>query len=205
VNQPAPMYLAHCDGEFDRQSQKAAQIHWRAEKPVEWLAAWIPEHQLGPTPIPYTGDRLSSPVRVQFAAEIKFVLKTLKGSCARVLGGRGNDQDRGERTVSMASIKNELFARPQLIQVILGKIKYHTSVCQPATSRRVYWCYSVSPKFSAIWTSSTNDFARIFCMTLPRCIFTVISLVPSSPATCLFNRPRMTRLITSRSRGVRVP
>jgi hypothetical protein len=40
--------------------------------------------------------------------------------------------------VSMTSIKNKLFARAQLIQVILGKIKYHTSVCRPATSRRVY-------------------------------------------------------------------
>src|SRR6516162_2726162 len=72
VNQPAPMYLAHCDGEFDRQSQKAAQIHWRAEKPVEWLAAWILKHQLGPTLIPNAGHWLSSPVRVQLATEIEF-------------------------------------------------------------------------------------------------------------------------------------
>ena len=90
MNQTAPMNLAQCDGQFDGQSQKPVQIHWSAKKPVEWLAAWILEHQLGPTPIPYTGDRLSSPVRVQFAAEIKFMLKTLKGSCGRVLGGRGS-------------------------------------------------------------------------------------------------------------------
>jgi hypothetical protein len=39
-------------------------------------------------------------------------------------------------------------------------------------------------------------------MTWPLCAFTVISLMPSSPPTCLFNRPETTNALTSRSRGV---
>jgi hypothetical protein len=38
---------------------------------------------------------------------------------------------------------------------------------------------------------------------LPRCAFTVISLIPSSPPTCLFNRPETTSSITCRSRWER--
>jgi hypothetical protein len=52
-------------------------MHWNSEKSVEWLATWILEHQLDSILIAYTGNRLSSPVSVQFTAEIEFVLKTL--------------------------------------------------------------------------------------------------------------------------------
>ena len=41
-----------------------------------------------------------------------------------------------------------------------------------------------------------------FPITLPRCALTVISLMPSSRATCLFNNPVTTNAMTSRSRGV---
>jgi len=44
--------------------------------------------------------------------------------------------------------------------------------------------------FAAIFTRSARESAFIFRITLPRCAFTVISLMPSSPPTCLFNRPR---------------
>ena len=39
-------------------------------------------------------------------------------------------------------------------------------------------------------------------MTRPRWAFTVISLIPSSAAICLFNRPETTNAMVSRSRGV---
>ena len=52
-------------------------------------------------------------------------------------------------------------------------------------------------------TSAGSESAFIFRMTWPRCAFTVISLMPSSPPTCLFKRPEATRTMTSRSRGVR--
>ena len=51
-------------------------------------------------------------------------------------------------------------------------------------------------------TNSANDVAFIFRITLPRCAFTVISLMPSSPPTCLFSSPETTSAITSRSREV---
>ena len=53
---------------------------------------------------------------------------------------------------------------------------------------------------AAMFTRFANEFAFIFCMTLPRCAFTVISLMPSSPPTCLFSRPDATN-VTSRSRS----
>ena len=51
-------------------------------------------------------------------------------------------------------------------------------------------------------TRSGKERAFIFSMTLPRCPLTVISLIPNSPPTCLFNNPETTSAITSRSRGV---
>src|SRR4029077_16311755 len=54
--------------------------------------------------------------------------------------------------------------------------------------------------FAAIFTNSARESAFIFCITLPRCAFTVISLIPSSPPTCLFSRPETTNAITCRSR-----
>ena len=52
--------------------------------------------------------------------------------------------------------------------------------CQPfgAGARR---------SLAALFTKSARELAFIFRITLPRCAFTVISLMPSSPATCLFN------------------
>jgi hypothetical protein len=38
-----------------------------------------------------------------------------------------------------------------------------------------------------MFTSSGNDFARIFRMTRRRWAFTVTSLMPSSPPNCLFS------------------
>ena len=52
---------------------------------------------------------------------------------------------------------------------------------------------------------SANEFAFIFRMTLPRCTFTLISLMPSSPPTCLLSNPEITNVITSRSRCVSAP
>src|SRR4029453_6139253 len=60
------------------------------------------------------------------------------------------------------------------------------------------------PSNSAMRTRSASERAPILRMTWPRWIFTVISLTPISPATCLFIRPGVTRVMTSRSRGVRV-
>ncbi len=40
----------------------------------------------------------------------------------------------------------------------------------------------------AILTRSGREPAFIFCITLPWCALTVISLMPSSPPICLFNR-----------------
>ena len=51
-------------------------------------------------------------------------------------------------------------------------------------------------------TRSGSEPAFILRITWPRCAFTVISLMPSSPPTCLFNSPATTSPITSRSRGV---
>ena len=59
-----------------------------------------------------------------------------------------------------------------------------------------------SLSLSTIFTRSASESAFIFCITLPRCAFTVISLIPSLKATCLFNMPETTIAMTSRSRGV---
>src|SRR5258707_15076639 len=58
------------------------------------------------------------------------------------------------------------------------------------------------PSLTAIFTRSARESAFIFCIILPRCAFTVISLIPSFKPTCLFNMPVTINFITSRSRGV---
>jgi hypothetical protein len=42
-----------------------------------------------------------------------------------------------------------------------------------------------------------RDSAFIFRIALPRCAFTVISLMPSLSRTCLLNRPETTNAVTS--------
>src|SRR5262249_50213838 len=44
----------------------------------------------------------------------------------------------------------------------------------------------------AMWTRSAKECACILRMTWPRCAFTVISLMPSWPPTCLLRRPDTT-------------
>jgi hypothetical protein len=43
----------------------------------------------------------------------------------------------------------------------------------------------VRPNLTAIFTMSARESAFIFSITLPRCAFTVISLIPSFNPTCL--------------------
>ena len=62
----------------------------------------------------------------------------------------------------------------------------------------------VSLSMSAIRLSSGNERAFIFRIKLVRCTFTVDSAVPISSAICLFRRPRMTSIMISRSRELRV-
>jgi hypothetical protein len=60
----------------------------------------------------------------------------------------------------------------------------------------------LTPKRSAILTRSAKERACIFRMMLPRCIFTVTSLISSSAAICLFKSPAVTSPTTSFSRAV---
>jgi hypothetical protein len=55
---------------------------------------------------------------------------------------------------------------------------------------------------ASIFTRSATEPADIFRITLPRCDFTVITLMLSSAAICLFSSPATTKAMTSRSRGV---
>ena len=57
-----------------------------------------------------------------------------------------------------------------------------------------------APSLSAILMRPASESACIFCITWPRCSFTVASLMPNSPAICLLRRPRTTSAITSCSR-----
>src|SRR5690349_2197095 len=53
-----------------------------------------------------------------------------------------------------------------------------------------------TPRRSAVVTRSGNERAFILRITWPRCAFTVISLMPSSAATCLLRRPETTSAMT---------
>src|SRR5262245_29996928 len=57
--------------------------------------------------------------------------------------------------------------------------------------------------WSTIRTRSANDLAPIFLIRLPRWTLTVISLMPTSAAICLFMSPDATKPMISFSRGVR--
>jgi hypothetical protein len=65
--------------------------------------------------------------------------------------------------------------------------------CQPFTE-------DATERLVAIVTRAAKEWTSIFFITLPRCNFAVISLMSSSKATCLLNRPRTTNVKTSRSR-----
>ena len=57
---------------------------------------------------------------------------------------------------------------------------------------------------SAIRLSSGSEWALIFRIKFVRCTFTVDSEMPKSWAICLFRRPRVTWIMISRSRELRV-
>ena len=86
---------------------------------------------------------------------------------------------------------------------ILGPA-YGQSREEKTENERSVKCQSFGPgarrSFAAIFTRSARESAFIFRITLPRCVFTVISLMPSSLPTCLFNSPETTKAMTSRSR-----
>jgi hypothetical protein len=56
------------------------------------------------------------------------------------------------------------------------------------------------PSFAAILTRSRREFAFIFSITSQWWALTLISLMPSYPPTCWFNKPETTSAITCRSR-----
>lgn len=68
--------------------------------------------------------------------------------------------------------------------------------------RRLLPSPEATPSFAAIFTRWGTEFAFIFRIMLPRCAFTVISLMHRSAPICLFKRPPMTSDMTSRSRVV---
>jgi len=70
---------------------------------------------------------------------------------------------------------------------------------RPAAARQTFGVVR-SPRRAAIVTNSGSESAFIFRITWPLWALTVISLMPSSPPTCLFNSPETTSAITSRSR-----
>src|ERR1700724_1551807 len=49
---------------------------------------------------------------------------------------------------------------------------------------------------AVIFAKSAKELPFIFCITTPLCALTVLSVMPSSSATCLFYRPETTSLMT---------
>src|SRR5580658_2900017 len=83
---------------------------------------------------------------------------------------------------------------------------------QQRHSRQSYLTHQLAREFTlgactrrsleAIFTRLAREPAFIFSITFPRWAFTVISLMPSSPAICLFNMPETTNAMTCCSRQV---
>src|SRR5437016_5522129 len=67
-----------------------------------------------------------------------------------------------------------------------------------------YSLFPLVPQRAVKRANSATDCTFIFAITWARCILTVASVMPRSPAICLFNLPETTCSSTSRSRGERV-
>ena len=74
------------------------------------------------------------------------------------------------------------------------------SKCEKACG--YYSPFPLVPQRSVKRANSATDCTFIFAITWARCILTVASVMPRSPAICLFNLPETTCSSTSRSRGV---
>jgi hypothetical protein len=68
---------------------------------------------------------------------------------------------------------------------LVGRLKLHGWSGSP---RLVRPDHAATPSMAAILTRSGSERAIILRISLPRCTFTVISLMPSSAVTCLFKR-----------------
>jgi len=89
------------------------------------------------------------------------------------------------------------------IDCALGQSGQSPIFAGSAIFRGAYATGYCMPSLSAIRTSSARERAAILRMIWPRWTPMVISLVPSSPAVCLFAKPATTKGSTWRSRGVR--
>ena len=94
------------------------------------------------------------------------------------------------------------FLRDHHVPFATAPASEHTRYLTDLLGRNVKLRYTLVGLVTAMFTSAGSESAFIFRITWPRCAFTVISLIPSSPPTCLFKRPETTSAMTSRSRGV---
>ncbi len=126
----------------------------------------------------------------------------LANSVAELHSAKGFDGQDGAGHIGDEVLSDRSRIRPAMAPRCSSS-GYSPSQRGPLTLSPCPWAYCEDEwplSTSAIFTRSASERAPIFRMTWPRWILTVISLIPSSPAICLFIRPAATRLITSRSR-----
>src|SRR5574341_271403 len=111
---------------------------------------------------------------------------------ARAPGGKGQCRN-GKEFAHFSSLRHAIYRR-------MSGAASDVAVATSRPSRRTG--SADSPSSAAMVTRSGRQRAFIFRIILPRCAFTVISLMPSSPPTCLLSRPAATMAIRAVSRGL---
>ena len=92
VDEAAPVGLAQGAGDADREPQKAARLHRRADERRERFAARILEHQHGPAVFAHELHRPRRPGRVQLLFEFVMTGEAVEDGGRRALAGRRHNQ-----------------------------------------------------------------------------------------------------------------
>jgi predicted GNAT family acetyltransferase len=121
----------------------------------------------------------------------RFIVGRMSGTVGSHLRGQGLS-----RRLLQHAIAHRRFAALKKSSYSETGMRFNAKNYLIATALSVGACGSL--RRAAIFTWSGNDSAFIFRIALPRCFFTVISLIPRRLPTCLFKRPTTTRAITSR-------
>src|SRR6202048_3172202 len=116
VDQTTLVEFVQSNADADGNVQEAADLHRRAEQPLERLAARILEHEYGPTAFALKLQRPHSPRTVKLVPQSVFLIKAIDGGGEWVRGGGQHSQHGAAIAVSVQAPRSAENAFPVLPQ-----------------------------------------------------------------------------------------
>src|SRR5215813_7216641 len=123
----------------DRETQESADLHRRADQPIERLAAGVLEDEDGAAPVALEPNRPNSPSRIELGRQRVLVPETRQGCGRDVLACRSHDEHTGSALVHRAgtrgSVQDELSILAERRKRVVYKINHPARGNRPRCGR----------------------------------------------------------------------